>query len=172
MELVNESRCITPSGCLSSEKAEIFDLGSRQTQAGVGFCVMFLHSPENSREMFWGTLLVTCIVPKRVPILGTSSTFWVPIYISGSLFSVFWVYKFMRRMLLQSACAQQSIDLTCLLSGSSWTIILCCEVHCWQILFYISAYTLDFINCCFGSLFWLPRVPIGSLFHEKLGPYF
>ena len=34
-----------------------------------------------------------------------------------------------------------------------------------------SSYTLNFINRRFGSLFWLPRVPIGSLFHEKLGPY-
>ena len=30
-------------------------------------------------------------VSKRVPILGTFLTFWVPIYISGSLFSVFWL---------------------------------------------------------------------------------
>ena len=42
--------------------------------------------------------------------------------------------------------------------------------HCWQILVFTSAYALNFINR-FGSLFWLPRVPIGSLFHEKLGPY-
>ena len=33
------------------------------------------------------------------------------------------------------------------------------------------AYTLNFIYCCFGSLFWLPGVPIGSLFQKKLGPY-
>ena len=43
-------------------------------------------------------------------------------------------------------------------------------LHCWQFLVLTSAYALNFINRCFGSLFWLPRVPIGSLFHEKLGP--
>ena len=31
---------------------------------------------------------------------------------------------------------------------------------------------LNFINHCFGSLFWLLGVPIGSLFHKKLGPFF
>ena len=25
-------------------------------------------------------------------------------------------------------------------------------------------FCVKFLNCCFGSLFWLPRVPIGSLF--------
>jgi len=44
-------------------------------------------------------------------------------------------------------------------------------LKCWQILAFTSAYALNFINRRFGSLFWLPRVPIGSLFHEKLGPY-
>ena len=44
-------------------------------------------------------------------------------------------------------------------------------LHCWQILVFTSAYALNFINRRFGSLFWLLRVPIGSLFHEKLGPY-
>ena len=38
--------------------------------------------------------------------------------------------------------------------------------------FFSYAYALNFINHCFGSLFWLPGVPIGSLFHKKLGPYF
>jgi len=44
-------------------------------------------------------------------------------------------------------------------------------LHCWQMLVFTSAYALNFINRLFGSLFWLPRVPIWSLFHEKLGPY-
>ena len=44
-------------------------------------------------------------------------------------------------------------------------------LHCWQNLVFTSAYALNFINRRFGSLFWLLRVPIGSLFHEKLGPY-
>ena len=30
-------------------------------------------------------------------------------------------------------------------------------------------YTVHFIYIIFGSLFWLPRVPVGSLFNEKLG---
>ena len=58
----------------------------------------------------------------------------------------------------------------------SCTVIIhiCCEVmlhklYCWQILFF--SYALNFINRCFGSLFWLLGVPIGSLFHKKLGPY-
>ena len=59
----------------------------------------------------------------------------------------------------------------------SCTVIIqiCCEVmlhklYCWQILFF--SYALNFINHCFGSLFWLLGVPIGSLFHKKLGPFF
>ena len=43
------------------------------------------------------------------------------------------------------------------------------KLYCWQILFF--SYALNFINRCFGSLFWLLGVPIGSLFHKKLGPY-
>ena len=31
---------------------------------------------------------------------------------------------------------------------------------------------INFINRCFGSPFWQLGVPIGSLFHKKLGPYF
>ena len=38
--------------------------------------------------------------------------------------------------------------------------------------FFSYAYALNFINNCFGSLFWLLGVPIGSLFHKKLGPFF
>ena len=38
--------------------------------------------------------------------------------------------------------------------------------------FFSYAYALNFINHCFGSLFWLLGVPIGSLFHKKLGPFF
>ena len=39
------------------------------------------------------------------------------------------------------------------------------------ILIFTSAYALNFLNRSLGSLFWLLRVPIGSLFHKKLGPY-
>ena len=45
-------------------------------------------------------------------------------------------------------------------------------LHCWQIYIFSHAYALNFINHCFGSLFWLLGVPIGSLFHKKLGPFF
>ena len=38
-------------------------------------------------------------------------------------------------------------------------------LHCWQFSY---AYALNFINRCFGSLFWLLGVPIGSLF-QSLG---
>ena len=37
---------------------------------------------------------------------------------------------------------------------------------------YYLCFCVKFLNRRFGSLFWLPRVPIGSLFHKKLGPYF
>ena len=42
------------------------------------------------------------------------------------------------------------------------------KLYCWQILFF--SYALNFINRCFGSLFWLLGVPIGSLFHKKWVP--
>ena len=42
--------------------------------------------------------------------------------------------------------------------------------HCQQIWIFTSAYATNFINRPFGFLFWLPRVPVGSLFHKKLGP--
>ena len=61
----------------------------------------------------------------------------------------------MRRMSIQSACIQK-------------LVILICK----QILIFTYAYALNFINRRFGSLFWLLGVPIGSLFHKKLGPYF
>ena len=44
-------------------------------------------------------------------------------------------------------------------------------LHSWQILIFIYAYALIFIHRHFGSLFWLLWVPIGSLFHRKMGPY-
>ena len=44
-------------------------------------------------------------------------------------------------------------------------------LHCWQILVFSSAYVLNFINRPIGSLFWLLRVPFGSPFRERLGPY-
>ena len=45
-------------------------------------------------------------------------------------------------------------------------------LHCWIILIFFYAYALNFINRCIWSLFWLLGVPIGSLFHKKLGPFF
>ena len=44
-------------------------------------------------------------------------------------------------------------------------------LHCWQILIFTYAYALIFIHRRFGSLFWLLRFLIGSLFHKKMGPY-
>ena len=111
----------------------------------------------------------------RVPI-GTFLTFWIPIYISRSLFSMFWLNS---REECQFSLHVRNNEWTW--SVQSKTIICSWKwspfvktgfvLHCWKILVFTSAYALNFKNHRFGSLFWLPRVPIGSLFHEKLGPY-
>ena len=94
-------------------------------------------------------------VPKRVLILRTWSlirtflAFWVLIYISGSLFSLFWLHS-------RKEC-QFSLQFAGIGSG----------LHCWQILIFTYAYALIFIHRRFGSLFWLLGVLIGSLFHKK-----
>ena len=59
--------------------------------------------------------------------------------------------SFTPRMSIQSACIQQWVN--------------------WQILIFSYVNTLNFINRCCGSLFWLLGVPIRSLFHKQLGPY-
>ena len=40
----------------------------------------------------WAIRRQDCTVPKRVPIIGAFLAFWVPIYISRSLFPVFWLH--------------------------------------------------------------------------------
>ena len=105
----------------------------------------------------------------RVPI-GTFFTFLGPyLYFRVPIFSV--LAKFTQRMSIQSSCTQQWLNLMskflhyyCLL----WRYASHVDS---RVLIFTSAYALNFTNCRFGSLFWLPRVPIGSLFHKKLGPY-
>ena len=77
--------------------------------------------------------------------------FWVLIYISGSLFSLFWLYS-------RKEC---QFSLHVHNNGSG--------LNCWQILIFTYAYALIFIHRHFGSLFWLLGVLIGSLFHKKNG---
>ena len=86
--------------------------------------------------------------------------------------------KFTWRMSIQSAITQQWVNLiwavlnhNLLLERVSTFAGTGSVLHCWWILVVTSAYSLNFTNHCFGSLFWLPRVPIGSLFQEKWGPY-
>ena len=87
-----------------------------------------------------------CTVPMgsyfrdRVSI-RTFFTFHVFSYISVSLFSVFWLNS----SIVNSVCMYTTM-------------------RKWQSLIFTCAYTLNFIIHHFGSLFWLPRVPIGSLF--------
>ena len=103
----------------------------------------------------------------RVP-MGTFLTFWVPVgpylYCRVTIFSV--LAKFMQRMSIKSACTQQWMNLVCLWWVNSCTIIVCRYWFCVKLLAnhdFTVSYALNFINLCFGSLFWLP-VPIGSLF--------
>ena len=92
---------------------------------------------------------------KRVLILRTWSlirtflAFWVLICISGSLFSLFWLHS-------RKEC-QFSLHVYNNASG----------LNCWQMLIFTYVYALIFIHRRFGSLFWLLRVLIGSLFHKK-----
>ena len=96
-----------------------------------------------------------CTVSKRVLILRTWSlirtflAFWVLIYISGSLLSLFWLHS-------RKEC---QFSLHVYNNGSG--------LNCWQILIFTYVYALIFIHRRFGSLFWLLRVLIGSLFHKK-----
>ena len=98
-------------------------------------------------------------------------------YISGSLFSVSWLHS---REECQFSLHVYSSELTWFVCNNF--------LHCYYTYMYLQelvqgytvgkfwffsyAYALNFINHCFGSLFWQLGVPIGSLFHKKLGPYF
>ena len=86
-------------------------------------------------------------------LFGILGPYWVLIYISGSLFSLFWLHS-------RKEC---QFSLHVYNNGSGF--------NCWQILNFTYACALIFIHRRFGSLFWLLRVLIGSLFHKKMGPY-
>ena len=86
-------------------------------------------------------------------LFGTLGPYRVLIYISGSLFSLFWFHS-------RKEC---QFRLHVYNNGSG--------LNCWQILIFTYAYALIFIHRRFGSLFWLLGVLIGSLFHKKMGPY-
>ena len=92
-----------------------------------------------------------CTVSKRVLILRTWSliraflAFWVLIYISGSLFSLFWFHP--RKECQFSLAWFRST----LLANFDFTY----------------AYALIFMNRHFGSLFWLLRSLLGPYFTKK-----
>ena len=85
---------------------------------------------------------------------GIWGPYHVLIYISGSLFSLFW-YQSRKECLF---------SLHLYNNGSG--------LHRWRILISTRAYALIFIQRYFGSLFWLLGVLIGSLFHKKMGSYY
>ena len=125
-------------------------------------------------------------------LIRTFLAFWVPI---GSLFifqgPYFQCFGFIHAKNVNSVCLHvYSSELTsvCLhVYRSELTWFVCDNfLHCyytymlWSDASHVTllanfdfsyAYALNFINRCFGSLFWLLGVPIGSLFHKKLGPY-
>ena len=94
---------------------------------------------------------------KQVLILMTLMVFWVLIYISGSLFSLFWFHS------------RKEFQSSLIFAGIGYGL------HSWQILIFTYAYALIFIHRRFGSLFWLLGVLIGSFFSQRngslLGPY-
>ena len=81
--------------------------------------------------------------------IRTILAFWVLIYISGSLFSLFWFQS-------RKEC-QFSLIFAGIGSG----------LHCYHFFIFTYAYALIFIHHRFGSLFWLLGVLFGSLFHQK-----
>ena len=118
---------------------------------------------------------------KRVHILGADLPFWVPILgpfrllgsppFEGSptpvlqrMSSQVWQLLFLSVMINDLHC-----HYTCMLWNDASRVHH--YGHCWQILIITYAYALFFIHRRYGSLFWLLRVLIGSLFHKKMGPY-
>ena len=109
-------------------------------------------------------------VPERVPIIGTGlfgvlGHYWVPIYISGSLFSVFWLHS-CKGCQFTLHVIQQWVNLIMI---NLWWVIpctviiqMCCTVI--RILIFSYAYALNFINRCF--------VPYFGCWGSLLGPYF
>ena len=99
-------------------------------------------------------------VSKRVlnkDLFGILDPYWILIYISGSIFSLFRLRS--RKESLFSLHEYHN--------GSG--------LHCWQTLIFTYAYALIFINRRFGSLFWLLGGPYWALISQKngslLGPY-
>ena len=84
-------------------------------------------------------------------LFGVLGLYWVLIYISGSLFSLYWFHS----------CNKCQCSLISAGIGSG--------LHCWQILISTYAYALIFV---LGPYFGCWRsFLIGSLFHKKMGPY-
>ena len=114
-------------------------------------------------------------------LFGFLGPYWVSIYISGSLFSVFWLHS-REECLIQSTCIQQWVILICLWWVMTCTVIIhiCCEVmlHTLALL-----PNFDFYLCLrvkfHKSLFWVPIlaaggpywVPISQKNGSLLGPY-
>ena len=98
-------------------------------------------------------------VSKRVLILRTWSlirtflAFWVLIYISGSLLSLFWLHS-------RKEC---QFSLHVYNNGSG--------LNCWQILIFTYVYALIFIHRRFRSLYWLLWVLISQKNGSLLSPY-
>ena len=86
-------------------------------------------------------------------LFGILGPYWVLIYIPGSLFSLYWVHS------------RKECQFSLIFAGIGSSL------QCQQILILTYAYALIFIHRCFGSLFWLLGVLVGSLFHQKMGPY-
>ena len=99
-------------------------------------------------------------------LFGVLGPYWISIYISRSLFSVFWLHS-REECLIQSTCIQQWVILICLWWVMTCTVIIhiCCEVmlHTLAIL-----PNFDFYLCLrvkfHKSLFWVPILAAG-------GPY-
>merc|ERR1719234_1288730 len=101
----------------------------------------------------------------KIPI-RTFLNAWVPIYISGSLFSVFWLNQreecqFSLHIQNNEAQLFCSLQPSLLLEMVSIFVGNGSVLHCWQILIFTPASALNFIGLFIsGSLFWLLRVPI------------
>ena len=106
-------------------------------------------------------------------LFGVLGPYWVSIYISGSLFSVFWLHS-REECLIQSTCIQQHcvvLNHHLLMKIVSIFVGNGSGLRCWRILIFSHAYAINFINRCFGSLFWLLGVPISQKNGSLLGPY-
>ena len=99
-------------------------------------------------------------------------TFLFAIYISGSLFSAFRLKSRKNVNSVSMYTKMSELDLSVmskflLLEIVSIFVGTGSVLNCWQLLNCTSAYALNFVNCRFGSLLWLQRIPISML----AGPY-